>query len=241
MKYLSIAFFLVASAVVGAYGQNSLCPKLKVGSTWVVEDFSGKDKSTGKTTFKVAKLDTVGGKYDLRISAILTDAKGKQLKKIEVGQACRMDSLFIDMKNYFHVRDNASYKWSTTPSFLTFPTLIDVGQQLPPATITYTAIKAPRIATQVGPTASKNDQIGSTATCTIDSRVVESKEDLTTPAGTFTCYKIKSNVTIDNELDYAKIEQARIDWYVPGVGIVKSEVYKKGKKITSSQMVKKSF
>jgi hypothetical protein len=239
MKCLPFCFFIFL--FVGLQAQNTTCPKLKAGSIWQLENLNGKDKSLGKTTFKVSKVDSLNGKSIMRIVSITADIKGKQLKKVEIGQECRVDTLLIDMKTYLSLRDNASYKWRTDPAFISFPAVVETGQQLPKATIVYTAIKAPKIATQVGPTASKNDQTGTTVTFTIDARTVEAKEDITTPAGTFTCYRIKSRTVLDNRLDYASVEQEQIDWYAPGVGVIKSEAYRRGKKVSSSVLTVKKF
>lgn len=237
MKHLLLPLFVLIS--LSLHSQNFSCLKLKAGNVWEVEHHTGKGKADGKTTYKVAKIDSLNGNHIAMVTALTFDTKGKQQKKVYLNQECHGDTLLIDMKNYFWLRDNVSYKWRSDPAFIVYPFALEIGQKLPAATIVYTAIKAPRIATQVGPTASKNDQTGSTTTFTIENRIVEAKEDVTTPAGTFTCYRIKSLRVLDSALDYSKVEQEQIEWYAPGIGVVKTEGYKKGKLVSASQLKKK--
>ena len=57
----------------------------------------------------------------------------------------------------------------------------------------------------------------------ITNRKVEGKESVTTPAGTFDCFKI----TYDIETKFGvKIERNAIEWIAKNVGTVRSESYK---------------
>ncbi|RAW02689.1 hypothetical protein DQQ10_00850 [Pseudochryseolinea flava] len=208
------------------------------GNTWEKETHNEKGKLVERITYKVVRVDTV--KKEIRITTTSFDAKGKQTRKIDMTNHDRHDTLFVDMKNYFMMRDDFSYKWRTEPSFIAYPKGLEVGQELRRATIVYVAVKAPKVATQAGPAVAKNNQVGTTATFTIESRVVEMKEEVTTPAGTFSAYKITSRTTLDNKLDYAPVEQKLIEWFVPGFGVVKSEVYKKDKNVSSWKLTKLS-
>jgi hypothetical protein len=61
-------------------------------------------------------------------------------------------------------------------------------------------------------------------------------ESVTTPAGTFECYKITQDVEAKA---IVKVLATDITWLAEGVGVVKSESYdKKGKLMGSSQLTK---
>jgi hypothetical protein len=67
-------------------------------------------------------------------------------------------------------------------------------------------------------------------TVTITDRKVVGKESVTTPAGTFDCFKITSNSTIKTKTVVGiTMEFSAIEWLAPKAAIVKSESYKKGK------------
>ena len=156
MKHLLLPLFVLIS--LSLHSQNFSCLKLKAGNVWEVEHHTGKGKADGKTTYKVAKIDSLNGNHIAMVTALTFDTKGKQQKKVYLNQECHGDTLLIDMKNYFWLRDNVSYKWRSDPAFIAYHYVLEIGQLLPKSTIIYTAIKAPRIATQVGHKAYKNDQ-----------------------------------------------------------------------------------
>ena len=56
----------------------------------------------------------------------------------------------------------------------------------------------------------------------IKNRKVEKKESITTPAGTFVCYK----VTYDMDMKVLMRRSMKTaEWLAPGVGVVKTETY----------------
>lgn len=72
-------------------------------------------------------------------------------------------------------------------------------------------------------------------------RKVESKEKITTPAGTFDCLKISGKQSSSMKMMgmNKKMGDATVDyiWFTPGIGVVKQESYsEKGKLISSSQL-----
>jgi hypothetical protein len=70
----------------------------------------------------------------------------------------------------------------------------------------------------------------------ITNRKVEKKEAKTTPAGTFDCYKISYD--IDMKMIFKKNIHA-VQWYAPGVGLVRSESYnKKGEMEAYTELTK---
>ncbi len=68
-------------------------------------------------------------------------------------------------------------------------------------------------------------------------REVEAIEEITTPAGTFTAYKIKGY--LEGKFAFMRVAFRTREWYVPDVGIVKSETYDKKDKLVSSTELQK--
>lgn len=64
----------------------------------------------------------------------------------------------------------------------------------------------------------------------ITNRKVESKESITTPAGTFDCYKITEDVEMKTLF---KIKSKAASWFSKEAGIVKTESYKENGKLVS--------
>ena len=68
----------------------------------------------------------------------------------------------------------------------------------------------------------------------ISNRKVEAAENLTTPAGTFECYKISCDVAIKMMIN---VKTKSIEWYAKGVGMVKSESYNTDGKLMGSNVL----
>lgn len=69
----------------------------------------------------------------------------------------------------------------------------------------------------------------------VKNRKVETRETITTPAGSFDCLKITSDVTTKSMMT---IESKTIQWIAEGVGVVKTETYSKNK-LANSQLITK--
>ena len=91
-----------------------------------------------------------------------------------------------------------------------FPSNLSVGQELNDASITFTA-------SNMGITMMKMN-------VKITDRKVEAIEDVTTPAGTFSCYKM----TYKTEMQaFGKYTTSSIEWFALDIGSVRSETYDK--------------
>ncbi len=68
-----------------------------------------------------------------------------------------------------------------------------------------------------------------------DTKVV-AKEELTTPAGTFECYKVQSQVS--GKAMGFKTESTVYNWYARNIGMIRTETYdKKGKLASSGELI----
>jgi len=70
---------------------------------------------------------------------------------------------------------------------------------------------------------------------TITNRKVEAVESLTTPAGTFDCYKISYDIA--TKMMGINVKMKGVEWYAKGVGMVKSESYNKDAKLQGSTLL----
>lgn len=62
-------------------------------------------------------------------------------------------------------------------------------------------------------------------TVDVTERIVGEKKSITTPAGTFDCYKISYNVK--SAMGFVKVETKTVEWYSEKAGTVRSETYNK--------------
>jgi len=71
-------------------------------------------------------------------------------------------------------------------------------------------------------------------TIAITNRKVEAVENVTTPAGTFECYKISYD--IDTKMMFT-VKVKGVEWYAKNVGLVKSESYSTDGKLMGSNLL----
>jgi len=76
-------------------------------------------------------------------------------------------------------------------------------------------------------------------TTTFKNRKVETKEDITTPAGTFSCYKVSYD--LEGKMDMGMMKQGAtqkiIEWLSPEIGTVKQETYNPKGKLESTMLL----
>ena len=71
-------------------------------------------------------------------------------------------------------------------------------------------------------------------TMNISNRKVDAVESITTPAGTFECYKISYDVAMKMMMN---MKSKGVEWYAKGVGLVKNETYSSDGKLLGSNVL----
>jgi hypothetical protein len=187
------------------------------GAEMEIQNFNQKDKLSGTTIQKIVEKTTDGDALTVKINHQSFDAKGKELGKGDFEIRCENGTFYLDMRNYLDDQALSAYQdmeLEIETTDMEFPGDMDVGKNLPDANITV-KVKA------------DNSMPVFTMTVFITNRRVAAKEQITTPAGTFDCFKM----TYDIETKMVMRIQAKVvEWIAENVGMVKSESYsKKGK------------
>jgi len=76
-------------------------------------------------------------------------------------------------------------------------------------------------------------------TTTYKNRKVEAKENITTPAGTFNCYKLRYDLETKTDMGMMKQQNTRkiVEWLSPEIGTVKQETYNQKGKLESTMLL----
>jgi len=76
-------------------------------------------------------------------------------------------------------------------------------------------------------------------TTTLKNRKVEAKEDVTTPAGTFNCFKISYDLEVAMDMGMMKQNATEkvIEWLSPEIGMIKTERYDEKGKLSSTTLI----
>lgn len=213
MKNLKLLLFSVAALVAFAFTPDG-CENLiffKEGTKTTLSHYNDDGKPTGatKTTYKnVAKS---GGKVTVTATNENYDKKGKLSTSSDWAMRCENGVLSIDLKSMMPQQQADAYKdfdLKVEGLEKEFPSNLAVGSSLKDANVKFT------VSAKGGtPMPMMNMSV------TITNRKVEAKESITTPAGTFECYKITEDVETKTLF---KIKYKTAYWFSMEAGIVKT-------------------
>lgn len=213
---------LIILAVFCSFMVSAQCNNYYVldqGTEWTYENIDGKGKSVGKNQQKVTAYEKTSNGFKATIHSVFTDQKGKNMMEGDLEMICDNGTIMIDMRKFIPEEQQkafGSYEMKMESENLEFPSKLAVGQSLKNGSIKMTAIGSP---------------IAMTMEVMITDRKVVAKESITTPAGTFDCFKITSKSTSKTHMGIAmSFEFGNTEWIAEKVGLVKSEsTDKKGK------------
>jgi len=191
----------------------------KVGSEIETTAYDKKGKTTSISRFKVLELNQTERGLEIRAESEIEipDEKEPVFSKSEVVFYCKDGKFYIDMEQYLKDLNMEAYESmdiSIESQNMELPANPKAGDVLGDGNLTVVV---------------KNNNI-KLVTMTIDilNRIVESIEEVTTPAGTFECFKL--NYDIKSKIGFIKQNYKNSVWYAKGIGAVKTETFdKKGK------------
>lgn len=230
MKKLHPLHFLAMFFVLSVSAQNNCSTfyPMMEGASYQYSMYNKKDKLEGTTNYLVSKVNDTGGNTTATMQLTYADAKGKNTFESDYGITCVGDGIKIDFKSLFPSQMEQQYQdmnvdMEITGNDIQLPNKLSVGQNLEDANINVNmSMSGIKMKIAVNTT----------------DRTVAAKESVTTPAGTFDCYVITSNITSKAMMSNIKMSDKL--WLSEGVGIVKQESYSKKGKL-ESRMVLTSF
>jgi hypothetical protein len=189
---------------------------MKEGSYLEMKSYDEKNKLTGTVKNTVIKKEVQGNTVTVTVDVKCYDDKDKESFVNQVQMYCKDGVFYMDMKNFLDKQSMESMKdmqLTVESDNMEIPSHMQPGQTLKDAFITFTM------------------QMGSMKmvafSVNITNRKVEAVEDITVPAGTFTCYKLSQDVETKT---LGKTTSSSVSWYAKDVGVVRSETFdKKGK------------
>lgn len=160
-----------------------------------------------KTVRTVDDISTANGYQIATITAEVFDASGQSRKKNTLYYQCNGTLLAVDVSSLMPQTGNSKI----APVYLEYPAAISVGSHLPDLTAKFSI------------TADNRTYL---ATLKFYDRNVKARETVTTPAGTYDCFKNTYRITVtysgSSQPPPASTSQST-EWYSPTFGVVKSE------------------
>ena len=175
---------------------------------------NNKGTESGKMTYVVSESKKNGSSITATINSEFVDAKGKSITKATNNVKCENGVMQMNMKIFIPPLQLEQIKTGSASAndvYLEYPANMNVGDQLKDGQFNMEYKSA------------------SGLDCSIDisitERKVEGKETVTTPAGTWECFKISVKNKIDSKISNIgiPITMSVIEWFATGFGIVKTE------------------
>ncbi|AIZ63869.1 hypothetical protein PK28_09555 [Hymenobacter sp. DG25B] len=193
-------------------------------------------KPQGEIRKRVVSLGTkTNKKGDLQINTVLLKSgyygpDNQLIRQQDLTFHCQRDTAFTDglqEMDYDNLKSFRDRYFDFTPTSLAWPHQAQAGSSLPQGGILVDVH-------------SSAVDIAKVYTTVRNRRVVGGPQNVTTPAGTFLCYKVESEresaIKPKPDIIRRTISYA-VDYYSPTVGIVRTELYDKGHKLQQTQVL----
>lgn len=216
-RSLVITIILMLTAIsVMAQDCKFFYPDVK-GAEIEITNYNQKDKITGISRQKIVGIEKAGNMITATIKNEYYDSKDQLTFENDMEVSCKDGIFYLDMNNYLNSDAMAGFKdmeMEIKGENLQFPSNLKVGDKLNDGTITI-SFDTPGMAM--------------TMSTVVKNRVVEAFENITTPAGTFKCYKISYD--IESKVIMANVSGKAVQWFSENVGMVRTESYDKNGKL----------
>ncbi len=224
MKQLFLSAVFFCSSISALIAQD--CPMYypdKENTQMEYKQYDKKGGLSGSSVQKITSIKKTAGSTEVAISAESFDAKGKSLGTANLKARCEGGVFYIDMSNYLPQQSTDAYKdmeMTVEGGNLEMPSGMKAGGLLKDGDL--------KMSFSSGGMTVMNMAVS------ITNRKVEAVENLTTPAGTFECYKISYDISTKMMIS---VKMKGVEWYAPNVGMVKSETYSKDGKLQGSTVL----
>jgi hypothetical protein len=223
MRKLGISFVLIVITVAFALSQDcEIYFPVNKGQVREMTSFDKKDKPTGISRQTILESNQSSGAFELTILSEVLDTKDEIIFSGEITMACRDGIFYVDMDDLLAGSAAAMSELNITieGDNLSYPSGMKPGDKLEDGSVTMNIEEAPMMNTTVR----------------IFNRRVEAREEITTEAGTFTCYKISYDTETKSVVT---ITGSGTEWIAKDVGAVRSESFNKKGKLTGYSVLTK--
>jgi hypothetical protein len=187
---------------------------MREGGTANYEYYDAKDKKTSSSTTTIREVKKISGGIEAEVAMTMMDKTGKEMFQGTTRIICRNDTLFMDVGSLINpglAQSAGKMEMSMTGDGMTIPGYLRAGMQLPDSHNEFS----------IG----MNGMTLMTISIDISEHKVEAEEKVTTPAGTFDCFRV--SYVSNSKTTILKTSTRTVQWYSKGVGIVKTESYDK--------------
>lgn len=227
MKHLIYCLYLIA--IFSAKAQPCANFYLfKPGAEVTTSHFDKKGQPNGKSVCKVSSIENTSDGKKSFFSNLSFSKSGKKQSEVKGSAQCQGNNLMLDLRNFINEEEMKAFKdmeFKAVTTYLEYPSEMVVGASLPDGIFHMDIFNS-------------GNSFGS-VDITIKNRKIVGKEEISSPAGTWPCYKITYTSQVKTKVMGVGFptEVAVTEWYAPGFGIFKTETYTTNGKLLGSSLV----
>lgn len=197
---------------------------MRQGVTASYAYYDAKDKKTSSSSTTIREIKNISGGVEAEVAMTMMDKTGKEMFQGTTRVICRNDTLFMDVGSLVNpglAQSAGKMEMSMTGDGMTIPGNLRAGMLLPDSHNEFSM--------------GMNGMTLMTISIDISEHKVEAEEKITTPAGTFDCFRVSYLSNAKTTL--LKTSTRTVQWYSKGVGIVKMESYDKKGELESRMLL----
>lgn len=201
-------------------------PFFQKGAEITAKTYNEKGEVVSTEFTRVLEVKEEGRFTIANVETVVSNPVGTPESTVSFSYKCDGKSLYFDLASMYRTEEkNQDPDFEST--YFEYPISMKVGDVFPDLEGSMSSVKAGKKMIM---------------TYHLINRKVESKEEITVPAGTWECFKITHELKVDMDIpgmdpkmaDMMKQMQSQtkitaITWFSPEAGMVKSEVYQNGK------------
>jgi hypothetical protein len=218
---------LIAAVILAMHVAHAQCGffPMKEAGVYTYAMYDHKDKPSGTLNYNFKNVSTVAGETKADVDMVVKDDKGKDITKSSAQYRCTAEKFMVDMKSSVAPAQTEAFKnmeMRGEAAYIEYPSNLSVNSQLPDGNMHLDVYN--------------EGQPYGTMDMEVYERRVEAQENVSTPAGSFDAYRIRSTMRTKVQLMGIgfPMETQTVEWYAKGTGLVKQESYNKnGKKVSS--------
>lgn len=231
-KIVSFTVLIILTSALWAQDCSLYIP-FEEGKGFQYQNFNRRDRLEGTNDMVIKSVTRQGNQTEALMQVKYYDSRNREQHEGEYLVICKGDELIIDFQSMLGPQVLPSGEGMevsmSNVNHLSIPSAIKVGDKLPDATMD--------MKVSMG-TMSMSDMKFTTR-----NRKVESKESITTPAGTFECFKITYEHVMDSRLMGINRQTVTkgVEYFAPGVGNIRSEHYDDKDRLQSYTVLSKIY
>jgi hypothetical protein len=213
---------------------NELYIPLVEGKGFQYQNFNRRDRLEGVNDMVIKSVRTTQGQTEAVMAVKYLDNRERRQHEGEYTVICRGDELIIDIQSLVDrsMMQQSGEGVEVTMSNIqniSLPATLRVGDNLPNASMDFKVTMGAMTMTDMK--------------MLIQNRKVESRESITTPAGTFNCFKISYENVSDMKIMgmNRRIISRTVEYFAPGVGNVRTEHYDDKGRLQSYMVLSKIY